>query len=131
MFGQLSDSIKEFDSHDLVEQAPFGDTWLRVVFPHLDLGDHSGNYASDFHGLPAKNGEGDRWSFEVHSDDPGRVLMLRWEGLQEIMEKSTLIDTETGTEVEAVVGGYEFNMNGQTRRFEWKFGSGGGKGKKK
>ena len=131
VFGQLHDSTVGYDSHDLDEKAPFGNTWLTVVFPHPEWGDHSANYASDFHPLPAKNGEGDRWSFEIHSDDPGRVLTLRWEGLQEIMEKSTLIDTETGTEVEAVVGSYEFSMNGQSRSFEWKLGSGGGKGKKK
>ena len=78
VFGQLQDSSVDFDSHDLEEKAPFGDTWLTVVFPHPDWGDHSANYASDFHPLPAKSGEGDRWDFEIHSDDPGRVPHLQF-----------------------------------------------------
>jgi hypothetical protein len=131
VFGQLSDSIDGFDSHDLPELPPFGDTWLTLCFPHPEWNQDAEAFASDFHDLPAKNGEGDRWTFEVRSNDPGRVLNLSWQGPLDIMEKSTLIDVETGTEVTGTFGSYEFSMNGETRTFEWKIGSGGGKGKKK
>jgi hypothetical protein len=130
VFGQLADSFDGYDRHDLQEKSPFGSTWLTVVFPHDDWGEHSANYSSDFHGLPKNKSETDRWIFEVRSDDPGRVLTLGWQGPADILARLTLVDLENETQVAGEFGAYEFAMNGQSRRFEWvlKKAAGAGKG---
>lgn len=76
--GQLSDSVLGYDHHDLVEPAPMGAPYLTLVFPHPDWGSQANTYTTDFHAPSAT--QPDNWQFEVRSDDPKRVVTLRWIG---------------------------------------------------
>jgi len=121
VFGQLKDSQKGYDEHDLKELPPFGEKYLTIVFPHMDWGDRADDYASDFH--PFRNRKGnDAWEFEVRTDDPTRELVLSWSGPEDILLHSQLIDEETG-EVLAVNpdGSYTFKINGTSRKFSWEY----------
>ncbi len=119
VFGQLGDSARGYDAHDLEELAPFGTPYLTVVFPHQDWVDHAGDYASDYHLLRPES-EPDAWSFEVRSSDPAAMVTLRWEGPASQLADSLLRDLENGAQVAIAAGGsYSFVMNGTSRRFAW------------
>ena len=127
VFGQLSDSKKGYDEHDLKELPPFGERYLTIVFPHPEWGDRANDYASDFHPLKKSNNN-DKWIFEVRTDDPDRELTLTWTGPNEVLNNSWLIDESSGETVEVIPGaGYTFVMNATSRRFRWEFS---GKSKK-
>jgi len=120
VLGQLKDSKRGYDIHDLKELSPFATPYLTIVFPHPNWGENAGDYASDFHNIRRR---WDRWVFEVRSDDPNREVTLSWNG-QANMKRMKLIDVATRTRVKAIKKGkiqtYTFNMNGQTTRtFKW------------
>ena len=118
VLGQLKDSKRSYDLHDLKELSPFATPYLTIVFPHPDWGDHAGDYASDFLGI---RGRSHSWTFEVRSDDPNREITLNWSSEAD-MTGMLLVDRVTGTKLEAQDAGqqYTFNMGGETvRGFEW------------
>jgi hypothetical protein len=118
VFGQLPDSKKGYDSHDLPELDPFGD-YLTVIFSHPDWGRRAGNYASDFHRLRGRKTK-DKWGFEVRSSEPGAEVTLSWEGAGDKLTHSTLVDREINERVHVVPGGsYRFTMKGSSRSFVW------------
>lgn len=51
-----------------------------------------------------------------------------WLGPTERLDKSRLVDLETGTEFDGVTRSYAFTMDGNARQFEWRLGP---KGKNK
>ena len=120
VLGQLKDSKRSYDLHDLKELSPFATPYLTIVFPHPDWGDHTGDYTSDFHGTRGRN---HNWTFEVRSDDPNREVTLNWSSEAD-MTGMLLVDTVTGTQLAAQAADqqYTFNMGGETARsFEWVF----------
>ena len=122
VFGQLSDSKRNFDRHDLQEQPPFSSPYLTLVFPHDDWGERAGNYASDFH----KPKPQDRWEFEIRSDEPGRQIKLCWEGDDKIIRRSALVDLETGehrplSQQQQGDRCLAFVMEGTRKRYQWRF----------
>jgi len=123
VFGQLRDSKRGYDEHDLEELPPFGDKYLTIVFPHHDWDDKANDYASDFHTLNSRKGK-DKWEFEVRTNDPNRELSLSWSGPEDILQKSQLIDEETG-EVIIINPGeiYSFIIGSTYRRFTWEYSS--------
>ena len=112
VLGQLRDSRRGYDLHDLKELSPFATPYLTIVFPHPDWGDHAGDYGSDFRGTHKRK---NKWIFEVRSDDPNRDVALSWSGQAADMSGMLLVDTVTGTKVDARDAGqqYTFNMDGQ------------------
>jgi len=118
VLGQLRDSRRGYDLHDLKELSPFATPYLTIVFPHPNWGDHAGDYGSDFRGTHKRK---NKWIFEVRSDDPNRQVTLSWSS-QTDMSGMSLLDTVTRTKVNALDAGqqYTFNMDGQTvRKFKW------------
>jgi hypothetical protein len=118
VLGQLSDSLRGYDLHDLRELSPFATPYLTIVFPHPDWEEHAGDYGTDFHGTNKRN---DKWIFDVRSDDINREVTLSW-SIQPNLSGMWLVDTVAGTKVAAQDAGqqYTFNMDGQTvRRFKW------------
>lgn len=124
VLGQLTDSSYQYDSHDLEELAPMGETFLTVVFPHAEWLDYPGDYTSDYHPFMGA-GDGrrvDQWDFEVRTNDPTRTVTLSWEGLPKVFRRSRLIDVETGEMINVnKVKQYTFTMSDTSRQFTWKF----------
>jgi hypothetical protein len=121
VFGQLSDSKRNFDRHDLQEQPPFSSPYLTLVFPHDDWGERAGDYASDYH----KPKPQDKWEFEIRSDEPGRQIKLCWEGEDKIISRSWLVDLETGeylhlSEQQQGSRCLAFVMEGTSKRYQWR-----------
>jgi hypothetical protein len=119
VLGQLDDSKVGYDSHDLEELAPFGDTYLTLVFPHPNWRKRAGDYASDYR--PVKRNT--RWSFEIRTDSPGREVLLRWAGSPEILADSVLVDPATGERFRAndpaYADGYPVFMDSTVRTLKW------------
>ncbi len=119
VFGQLPDSHRGYDPHDLQELAPFGTPYLTVVFPHDNWGDHAGDYASDYH-LARPASQPDEWRFDVRSSETSAEVTLRWDGPSSRLDGSVLTDVETGEQVDVSGdGSYTFVMNGNSRSFHW------------
>ncbi len=129
VFGQLPDSEVGYDAHDLLKLAPFGSPYLSVVCPHPDWGSQAGDYASDYRsnqegrgrGLPAAN-----WRFEIRTDTAGRVVQLRWEGPEEVLRRSELLDEDTGARYKVsrqryVEDGIPVTMTTPVRHFTWRY----------
>lgn len=123
LLGQLPDSVQGFDSHDLPELPPFGDSFLTLVFPHGDWGAQAGDYTTDFHAVGSRT---DDWQMEVRSSEVGKEITLRWGGWPSSQSRAQawLIDDETGEVVAAVPGGsYTFRMTSGRRPLRWHVGS--------
>jgi hypothetical protein len=117
VFGQLSDSVEGYDSHDLLELDPDLGDHLTIVFPHLEWGINAGNYASDYRSFRLRL---NRWDFEVHSSDPVAQVVLSWESAANKLRNSVLTDRDTHKRIHPRAdGSYVFNMNGNTRAFTW------------
>ena len=118
VLGQLPDSVNGYDLHDLKELAPFASPYLTIVFPHPDWDEQAGDYTSDFHALQRR--PNDQWSFEVMASDPDQEVTLRWEGAAALLERTLLIDQETGATVPVQPdGSYTFTINGTSQAFWW------------
>lgn len=150
ILGQLHDSVAGYDSHDLLEMAPFGSQYLTIVFPHPDWEEKAGDYASDYHAVHTK--KKDSWQFEVHTSSINSDVILSWDKMNllsakgkhkkirkreqkiinSLQQRMWLEDVDTGEKIDAVVDGeiqsYTFNMNDKdTRTFRWvldRFGRG-------
>lgn len=120
LLGQLADAKTGVDAHDLPElpPPPFG-PFLSIVFPHPEWGQIDADYGTDYH--PVRAGK-DAWTFEVRSNDPGRFLVLSWQGPMAILTRSTLVDRATGKTLPAVKGNYRIGaLGGSSRTFEWRY----------
>jgi hypothetical protein len=124
VLGQLPDSLDEQDKHDLEEMAPFGGSYLTVIFPHEEWaadGDAEvWGYTSDFHASSRKpKGE---WTFAVMSSIDVSEVSLRLEGPEDILRKAKLRDMETGKLVRFSKGIYTFNASPGIRYFTFSVG---------
>jgi len=118
VLGQLPDSVRGYDYHDLVELLPFGSDFLTIVFPHPKW-KKAGDYTSDFHRLQRLRTR-DRWHFEVRTSDTTGPVTLSWDGPAHKLTHSTLVDRETKERIDIVPGAtHTFVMNGPSRRFTW------------
>ena len=146
VFGQLQDSVDDYDGHDLVELSAFSPPYLSLSFPHYEWGTNAASYTSDYHSV--HTGDADQWLFEIKSDDPYRDVDLYWDGVYllegtwtqdngkqtwsqskqmdagKLYGQMVLEDFDTGEQVEAITDGvvnhYSFNMDGLTvRTFRW------------
>ena len=118
VLGQLSDSVVEYDSHDLPELSAFSAPYLSIVFPHLEWGERSGDYTSDFHSRQGKIK--DEWYFEVLSSESGAAVTLTWEGEESLLKKAFLVDAETGKRFLVKRGESDtFTMEGARKGFWW------------
>ena len=129
VLGQLADGAVGYDPHDLPELAPFGAPFLTVVFPHPDWGPRAGDYASDYRPNQTPPGSGlppATWRFEVRADRAGYQLRLRWEGPAAVLERSTLLDEDTGARYPAadpalLRDGLPVAMTAPVRHFTWTY----------
>jgi len=119
--GQLADSIKGYDRHDLRELPPFAAPYLTIVFPHEDWGEQAGDYASDYHGYRFR----DRWEFEIRTDKIGREVSLCWQGPAEVLDRSVLIDLSTKQKYRLIADDLNdclpLNMDNTVKRFRWQY----------
>jgi len=120
VLGQLLDSSIGFDQHDLPEPAPFA-PYLTIVFTQPGWGDDAGDYTSDFHPV-SRNNKMDRWPFVVISDDHERKVTLSWQGPEQILKNSLLIDLDNNEVIEPdKQGRYTFITGSEFRNFEWEY----------
>lgn len=88
VLGRLADSVDGQDSHDLEKRAPFGSSYLSVLFPHEEWGGDSWGFASDYRSLGRKpSGE---WMFAVYVSSDVDEVSLSFEGPAAVLRKSTL-----------------------------------------
>lgn len=98
VLGRLAGSVDGQDSHDLEKRAPFGSSYLSVLFPHEEWGDDSWGFASDYRSLGRKSS--DEWSFAVYVSSDVDEVSLSFEGPAAVLEKSKL--TQLGVKGKAV-----------------------------
>lgn len=98
VLGRLADSVDGKDSHDLEKRAPFGNSYLSVLFPHEEWGEDSWGFASDYRSLGEKSS--DEWFFAVYVSDNVKQVSLSFEGPEEVLKKSKL--TQVGIKGKAV-----------------------------
>ncbi len=118
VFGQLEVAANGYDRHDLPRLAPFGTSFLSVVFPHPDWQERAGDYATDFH-RARRRGRRDAWTFEVMAAEALEVT-LSWQGPARALRGARLIDEETGRPVPLRHGSYTFQMAGPRHAFSWR-----------
>ena len=120
VFGQRPGALKGQDPRDLEELAPFGDTYLTVVFPHEDWDPEPWAYTTDFHPTTKKpQGE---WIFAVHSSVDLEEIGMRLEGPESILMKGKLRDLETGKQVKFRDGIYTFAASPGVKYFRFTLG---------
>ena len=121
MLGQFTGSQSGYDERDLEELPPYGTPYLTLVFPHGDWGSHAGNYATDFHASSSKGK--DQWDFEIQTDEYGREAILCWNGPQEVLHNTTLIDLDRKEKYKLkhaeLNGCLPVFMDDYIRRFRW------------
>ena len=129
--------------HSLKALAPFGSTYLDIVFPN-PAGVPSGEYKSSFH--KSSSSLDNVWNMRVKTDNVSATIELSWRGLytltayrdgqnrtryrekystsNPLMQYMKLIDTTSGVEIPAIYDGklqkYQISMEGQTTKdFQW------------
>jgi len=119
VLGQLTDSKKGLDKHDLKEKPPFSSPYLSVIFPHEEWEGSGWGYTTDFHGLNRK--KKGKWSFVVKSSEDVKEATLRWEGPKEILDRAVLIDKETGERIKLKKAkSYKFDISNGEHEFIFK-----------
>ena len=116
--GHLPDSRRGWDLHDAEHMPSFEAHQLAVVMPHPDWDTRAGNYVRDFQSPRPSSA----WKFEVRSNQGG-LVELRWKGPRSILERSMVIDRQTGATINAlklVEEGYRFKMAPGVREFLWR-----------
>lgn len=117
VLGQLQASVDGFDPRDLNGLPPPFAPFLSLDFPHPEWGAHLGDYNTDFR---AVDREAKAWAFEVRSDRP-RTITLSWDDPYHQLYRVTLVDVETGTEIQPMANGeYRVTMVDTTHRFVWR-----------
>ena len=124
VLGQLANAAKGYDRHDLRELPPFAKPYLTLVFPHPDWGDRAGDYASDYR--PAEGLPPDRWTFEIHAQPVGSKVFLHWEGDPALLQRSRLINLQTGETLKPADSrwarkGYPVTLKTPVTRFVWRY----------
>ncbi|MEE8339651.1 MAG: hypothetical protein V3R56_05865 [Xanthomonadales bacterium] len=110
VFGQLSDSTDGLDRHDLGTLAPFGDSYLSVLFTNPLLGEADWGFVSDYRALTKK--PAGAWPFVVRASSDVGAVTLSWEGEDRLFKKAWLLDEQTGVISEVKPGGsYTFTMD--------------------
>ncbi len=123
VLGQLPDSATGYDAHDLIELPPIGERYLTVVFPHGDWGARSGDYSTDFHAL-GRGSHRDSWPLEVWASAGVEQVTLTWEGPEELLERSFLVDEVSGKRLPVEPGGrVTVELEGGMHPFTWHLGS--------
>jgi hypothetical protein len=118
VLGQLSTADERLDTHDLEELAPFGNTYLSILFtnprfPAVDWG-----FTSDFRAPTIK--PAGEWPFVVRASDDVDEVTLRWEGDPAQLNVAWLVDMQTGLFVRTEPGGsYTFPTGAQDREFKF------------
>ncbi len=138
VFGRLSGAGNGEDKHDIPAFSDLTGLPVAIVFDKDSRWWSKQQYLSSY----TNQGKGRKtWDFTIHSRYPNGQITLVWDGLNvvtgadgdfrtsfnqndEVLERLTLIDRETGQQIAAKSGNslnsYEFNMNGQTeRKFRW------------
>jgi hypothetical protein len=118
VLGRIATGFDARDAHDLEEIAPFGDSFLSIIFNNPGFEKVAWGFTSDIRSLTKKpSGE---WPFVVKaSDDVGEVT-LRWEGDPTILGVAWLVDQETGEWIRTSPGGsYSYTNGPVDRRFKF------------
>ncbi|NRB71514.1 MAG: hypothetical protein HRU51_06315 [Xanthomonadales bacterium] len=138
VFGRLSGAGNSEDKHDIPAFSDLSALPVAIVFDKSSRWWSKEQYLSSY----TNPGKGRKtWDFTVYSSFPNGQITLVWDGLNvvsggdgnfrtqlnqddEVLDRLTLIDRETGQQIEARTGrtlnSYEFNMNGKTeRKFRW------------
>jgi len=92
--------------------------------PHPHWGDgRDGSYSTDYH--PPSGTDKDVWAFKIYTSEALGELVLSWQGPQDILERSHLVDDDLGVTVTPVKNSksvYEYvtDWNGTNQRyFHW------------
>ncbi|UZR27136.1 FG-GAP repeat protein [Methylococcus mesophilus] len=123
VLGQLTDAQVGYDSHDLIEPAPFAAPYLTLVFPHKNWGDKAGNYASDYR--PAKGLKPMSWDIEIRADQPGSEVRVSWQGHPRILARCKITDLGTGQTYAAtdpsLANGLAVFLADKVQRLTWRY----------
>ncbi len=139
VLGQMRESSDDFDRHDLVELRPFSTPFLTLNFFHPEWEKADEHFASDYHDV--KRQKRDRWTFQVESDDPERMITLFWkepivinlendktvQKLKRLKKKMWLVDLKSKKVIKSYkknrAESYLFSMEGEeVREFMWVIG---------
>ncbi len=122
--GRISGASDGQDEYDLPELQPFASPFLTVVFPNAEWSGDGWSYTADIR--QSRLAAGGVWGFEVRSD-AAREITLNWAAAgvdAEILERSILIDVESGDQIVPVAGGSHTTlMVAPTHRFSWRVNS--------
>ena len=122
--GRMSGASDGQDEYDLPELQPFAPPFLTMVFPHAEWSGDWWSYTADIR--EGRLAAGGMWDFEIRSDT-ARDITLNWAvvGIEpEILDRSILIDGESGDHIAPVAGGsYTTFMAAPTHRFSWRVNS--------
>lgn len=110
VLGQLPDSNDGIDGHDLEEPAPFGSTYLSILFTNPLFEEVDWGYTSDFRSqTDTPYGE---WPFVVKASSEFTEITLRWEGASGLFENAWLIDQQSGESIKVRAGeSYRFDTD--------------------
>ncbi len=115
-FGHKAGSIAEQDSRDLEEPAPFGGSYLSILFtnPHFEAS--AWGFTTDFR-EPAESPAGE-WPFIVKASDSSVPVVLSWEADAFDFANAWLVDQQTGDRIAVDAGGsYTFSPSGTESHF--------------
>jgi len=124
VLGQLHTAVDGHDRHDLEELEPFDADYLTLVFPHPEWGRRALYYTTDFR-APSLPGIELVWDLEIHAGRVGRTVTIRWEGPEEVLVASRLLDSSSErlsppTVVRAAPGAsHTFILDRDVRRLQW------------
>ena len=92
------------------------------------------DYASDFRSVPKKKRDmNDTWNFEIRTHTPGIPATLSWEGVEEVLGSSSIVDATTGevlVEDCSVVDSYTVELTEKGVTLVWKYSARKKRGKK-
>ena len=109
-----------WDRMDRADPPPRPTSYLRLSFPHSDLGRYSGRLGTDIRSVIS---EGESWKFEVQTDLSLATVQLDFSGMETVPESysTVLIDEAAGVMIDLRDhAAYEFNMgpSGEPREFQ-------------
>jgi hypothetical protein len=115
LLGQLPDSLDGVDAHDLEEMAPFGGSYLSLVFTNPLFDSVDWGYTSDYRSLTSS--PAGEWPFKVLATLDIEEVTLSWTGKAALFDNAWLLDEQTGDLIEIKPGeSYTFlNETGEHR----------------
>lgn len=114
--GQKPGSIDGRDSRDLEEPAPFGDTYLSILFTNPLFGNVDWGFTTDFR-TPTDSPLGE-WPFVVRTSNSSAPISLSWASNDLDFSSAWLVNQQSGARIAISAGeSYTFQPTGKESHF--------------